>query len=513
MNILHLEDNPYDAELTHSWIRAEWPHCQIDLVDTRPAFVAQLAQSHDVVLSDFNLVNFNGLEALRLTREREPDMPFIFLSGTIGEDRALEALRAGATDYLIKDRPRRLIHAIQRAMRETRLHREQRAASEQMLRVQRLENIGMLAAGIAHDFNNVLAPMLMGVSLLRTRAQNEADDRILATIENSAERGASLIRQILGFAHGVTGERQILQPKHLLRELTDMIGQTFPKSVRLCDAVESELWPIKANPTQLHQVLLNLCVNARDAMPEGGTLTIRAANCELDELSAAAIPGGRPGNFVRLQVEDTGTGIPPEIIGRIWEPFFTTKEPGQGTGLGLSSVRSIVESHQGFVSLVTELGKGTIFHVFLPAEPPEEIAPKLAGAWAAPRGSGELIVVADDDANVRDITAATLSNHGYHVLAAADGTEAVALLAPRCLEVRALITDLDMPNLDGVALSKVVTSLNPAIKVLLVSASSEASDPRRTGDTTTLFLAKPFTAERLLSTLHRLLHTSAVGAE
>jgi two-component system cell cycle sensor histidine kinase/response regulator CckA len=511
MNILHLEDNPRDAELAHLWIREEWPQCRIDLVDNRQAFVAQLARAHDVVLSDFSMVTFNGLEALRLTREREPDMPFIFLSGTIGEDRALEALRAGATDYLIKDRPKRLIHSIQRALRETKLHRERRAASEQMLRVQRLENIGMLAAGIAHDFNNVLAPMLMGISLLRSRTKSEADERILATIENSAERGAGLIRQILGFAHGVTGEMQILQPKHMLRELVDMMEQTFPKSIRVSDAVESGLWPIKANPTQLHQVLLNLCVNARDAMPRGGTLTIRASNCELGESEAAGIHGGRPGNFLRLQVEDTGTGISGEIIDRIWEPFFTTKEEGQGTGLGLSTVRSIVESHQGGVALSTEMGRGTVFQIFLPAEPPEEIVPRLTGAWAVPRGTGELIVVADDDVNVRDITAATLSNHGYHVLAAANGTEAVALIAPRCLEVRGLVTDLDMPELDGLALTKVVASLNPAIRVLLISASSSPEDPRRTADVTTLFLAKPFSAEKLLSSVHKLLHTSAVA--
>lgn len=507
MNILHLEDNPHDAVVTHARLRQEWPDCHIDLVDNRQAFVAQLARAHDVVLSDFSMVNFNGLEALQLTREHEPDIPFIFLSGTIGEDRALDALRAGATDYLIKDRPKRLIPAIHRAMRETRLHRERRAASEQMLRVQRLENIGMLAAGIAHDFNNVLTPMLMGISLLHSRTEKESDRRILSTLESSARRGAGLIRQILGFARGITGEVQLMQPRHLLQEIIEMIEQTFPKAVRVVDAVDGDLWPIKANPTQLHQVMINLCVNARDAMmPRGGTLTIRASNCVLDELGAAAIAGGRAGNYLRLQVEDNGPGIPDEILGRVWDPFFTTKQAGQGTGLGLSTVRSIVESHRGCVSLTTLLGKGTTFEVLLPAEPPEEIAPMLAGAWAAPRGAGELILVADDDENVRDITAATLTGHGYHVLAAADGTEAVALLAPRCLEVRAIVTDLDMPNLDGIALIKVVASLNPAIRVLLVSASSAEDDPRRTAEANVPFLAKPFSAEKLLTSVHQILH-------
>jgi signal transduction histidine kinase len=515
MNILHLEDNARDAELLHAQFTEEWPDCQIETVAQREDFLAQLEKRPDLILSDFNMPGFNGLEALHLARERNPETPFIFLSGTIGEDRAIEALQHGAADYVLKDRPKRLVPAMKRALREAKLARERKAAEEQMLRVQRLENIGMLAAGIAHDFNNVLAPVMMGVPLLRMRHQGESDQKILASIESSAARGAGLVKQILGFAHGVTGEPQLIQPKHLIRELLGVIAQTFPKSIRLEERIAADLWPLKANPTQLHQVLLNLCVNARDAMPQGGVLTVRAANCHLDQAGVAAIPSARPGTYLQIEVADTGTGIPPKVLERIWEPFFTTKEAGHGTGLGLSTVRGIVDDHGGTITVETRLGQGTLFRVWLPALPDAEGVENNGTTVAVPHGRGEPIVVVDDDVSVRDVVSAALTGHGYKVLAAADGTEALALLAPRNLEVRAVVTDLDMPHLDGVALVRVVRTLNPAIRILAVSGSAEAGQLRRPPPEAGSFLAKPFTADTLLKAMHELLHETgtAVGVE
>jgi two-component system cell cycle sensor histidine kinase/response regulator CckA len=507
MKILHLEDNRIDAELTQHVFAAEWPDCAVTVVDNRDDFVRQLPGGHDLILSDFNLVNFNGLEALHLAREKVPGTPFIFLSGTIGEERALEALRNGASDYVIKDRPKRLVPAVQRALNDARLARERRAAEEQMLRVQRLENIGMLAAGIAHDFNNVLAPVVMGVPLLRMRHPDESDQKILASIENSALRGAGLVKQILGFAAGVTGEPQIVQPKHLLRELLGIMEQTFPKNIRLKDAVAGDLWPIKANPTQLHQVVLNLCVNARDAMPGGGTLTLRATNLHLDRLGAATIAHARAGDFLLIEVTDTGTGIPHDIVAKVWEPFFTTKEAGRGTGLGLSTVRGIVRDHGGVIDLQTRPGSGTMFRVLLPALP-EQAAGDARTAATVPRGRGELVLVVDDDDNVREVTCASLIEHGYRALAANDGTEAVALFAPRHLEIRAVVSDLDMPGLDGATLALIVRKLNPSVRVILSSASAGSDDPRRQAPDGGVFLAKPYTTETLLGTLHQLLNSA-----
>lgn len=511
MKILHLEDNRTDAELTHHVFMEAWPDCAVTLVDNRDDFVRNLPGGHDLILSDFNLVNFNGLEALHLAREKVPATPFIFLSGTIGEERALEALRSGASDYVIKDRPKRLVPAIQRALDDARLARERRAAEEQMLRVQRLENIGMLAAGIAHDFNNVLAPVMMGVPLLRMRHADESDQKILASIESSALRGAGLVKQILGFAHGVTGEPQIVQPRHLLRELFGVMEQTFPKNIRLKEEIAGSLWPIKVNPTQLHQVVLNLCVNARDAMPSGGKLTLRAGNLQLDRLGAASITHARPGCYLLIEVSDTGTGIPPSILEKIWEPFFTTKEAGRGTGLGLSTVRGIVRDHGGLIDLQTRPGSGTLFKVLLPALPEQAGDSAGAGAPAIPRGAGELVLVVDDDASVREVACASLIQHGYRALAANDGTEAVALFAPRHLEIRAILSDLDMPELDGATLASIVRKLNPSVRVILSSASADTIDPRRRAPEGGAFLPKPYTAEALLGTLHQILNTGATS--
>ena len=513
MKILHLEDNPRDADLAHHQVHEEWPDCQVKVVDTRDAFLAQLGGEYDLIISDFSLAHFNGIEALHLARERIPEVPFIFLSGTIGEDRALEALRGGATDYVIKDRPKRLIPAIRRALSDARLHRERRATEEQLQRVQRLENIGMLAAGIAHDFNNVLTPVLMGIPLLRARAAGDSDQRILNSIETSVQRGAGLVRQILGFAHGMTGEPQLVQPKHLIRELVGIMEHTFPKTICIRDESETDLWPVNANPTQFHQVLLNLCVNARDAMPEGGVLRLRAVNRHLDELGAAAIPGARPGPYLFVEVTDTGTGIPATVLGRIWDPFFTTKDAGRGTGLGLSMVRGIVEGNRGFVAVQTRPGHGTTFQILLPASPESEAETGTSGVAMVPRGQGELILVVDDDAGVRDLSRATLTGHGYRVVAATDGIEALALFAPRSLEFRAVVADHDISNLDGSALTKVFRALNPTIQILTIGGPAGADGLRRELPGGGACLGKPFTSELLLGTIHRLLARAAPGLQ
>jgi PAS domain S-box-containing protein len=385
---------------------------------------------------------------------------------------------------------------------------------EQFLRAQRMESIGMLAAGIAHDLNNVLAPILMGAPILRDRVSDPGDVKMLTALEKSAERGAGLVRQILGFAHGVSGVPQIVQVKHIIRDLSSVIRETFPKTIRFEEQMTPDLWPIRANATQVHQVLLNLCVNARDAMPKGGTLRLQAENCTLDELAALAIEGARPGAWLMLQVSDTGTGIPPEVLAHIWEPFFTTKEAGKGTGLGLSTVRGIVESHNGFVTLRTEAGRGTTFRVYFPAtETADSGASAVSSHPFASRGNGELILLVDDEPNVREITSAILSRHGYRVLVAGDGTEAVALFAPRSNEIHLVITDVNMPYLDGAAVANVVRRINPQVKILAISGMDSGRDsPTRSRAFANAFLLKPFKVDVLLATVSKLLASEAPPA-
>ncbi len=382
---------------------------------------------------------------------------------------------------------------------------------EQFLRAQRLESIGMLASGIAHDLNNVLAPIILAAPVLREHATNPDDLRIITSLEKSAERGVDLVRQILTFAQGVGGGHQLLEVKHILQETMSVITETFPKNIRLENFVPDDLWPIMADPTQIHQVLLNLCVNARDAMPEGGILRLRAENCLLDERAAKKIDGALAGAWLVLHVEDTGTGIPAEALEHIWEPFFTTKSADKGTGLGLSTVRGIVDHHRGFISLKTQNGRGTTFRVYLPAaEMPAKIDHLDPVRPSAVRGNGELILIVDDEAQIRDITAAILSRHGYRVLIAGDGSEAVALFASRSSEISVVVTDMSMPNLDGAILANIVQHLNPMVKILAMSGLSSSGGESKMRQITGAFLFKPFKVEALLQAVNKLLHPELV---
>jgi signal transduction histidine kinase len=374
MKILHLEDNLADAELIHELLREEWPDCAVTLVDNRADFSAQLGTAHDIILSDFSLPSFNGLEALELALKGAPDTPFLFVSGSIGEERAIEAVRNGAHDYVLKDRPKRLTTSIQQALRIATDKRAKKKLETQFLRIQRLETLGMLAAGIAHDLNNVLAPVSMGAPVLRMLVTDPRASKLIDALEASANRGSALVRQILTFARGAGGEHRPLDLAHLADELTRILEQSFPPSITVDSRWPDDLHRVTANPIQMHQVLLNLCVNARDAMPQGGTLTLRARNAAIEPGSA----GIAPGDYVRIEIADTGTGIPPDVLERIWEPFFSTKKAEQGTGLGLSTVRGIIESHHGLIQVETALGRGTTFIIHLPvggSSGPAPVAP------------------------------------------------------------------------------------------------------------------------------------------
>jgi PAS domain S-box-containing protein len=390
---------------------------------------------------------------------------------------------------------------------------EKKMLEEKFLHAQRLENIGMLAAGIAHDLNNVLAPILMAAQMLRGSLSSPSELKLLNTVEHSAGRGASLVRQILGFARGATGDFQATQVKHLANDVISVIEQTFPKSIRLEHKIPNDLWVVQGNPTQIHQVLLNLCVNARDAMPQGGTLRIAVANRELDETQARLVPGARPGGWLVIEVADTGTGIAPDILANVWDPFFTTKSLGKGTGLGLSTVRGIVASHNGFVTLDTQLGQGTTFRVFLPAAAEKLAAKDLAPVFAVPTGNNELVLVVDDEAAVRETVAAILSKHGYRVLGAEDGVEAVNQVITHSAELVLVVTDVDMPRLGGAALARILAQLRPEMRLLVISGLSpdkaNGSELEEAKNLTHGFLLKPFSPEALLEIVYSVLHPPA----
>ncbi|MBI4548384.1 MAG: response regulator [Ignavibacteriae bacterium] len=632
IRILHLEDNENDSELVKELLHREGVDCELVCVDTRSEFIKALEQgTFDLIISDYTLPSFSGDFALALARERAPEIPYIFVSGTLGEEAAIESMKRGATDYVLKHRLERLVPAVRRALKETEERKRRRQAEEkllqseeqfrliaenvydliavldlegirlynspsykniladpallrgtdsfreihpedrekiksiffetvrtgigqraefrfvtkdgsvrfiesqgsvikdkngkvarvivvsrdvterkkleeQIMRAQRMESIGTLAGGVAHDLNNVLAPILMSLELLKRRFSDNQNKPLLDALETSVNRGASMVRQILTFARGVAGERMILQPKHLIEEMRKIADEIFPKSIHFQTDVAKNLWTVSGDATQLHQVLLNLCVNARDAMPQGGNLKISAENIELDENYARMNIDAKAGSYVVITVMDNGTGMPPDILDKIFEPFFTTKEVGKGTGLGLSTAHAIVKSHGGFINVYSEVGKGTKFKIYLPASDEAERQAVKEEPRELPMGHGEVVLVADDEIAIQEITKTTLENYGYRVITASDGTEAVASYVEHKAEVDIVITDMMMPYMDGPATIRALQKINPDIKILAVSGLVENQKITEITESKTVrFLQKPFTAEKLLVSLHEFL--------
>ena len=383
---------------------------------------------------------------------------------------------------------------------------EKKKLEQQFLRAQRMDSIGTLAGGIAHDLNNALTPILMSVELLRLREKDPKGMNVLSTIDNSAKRGAGMVRQLLTFASGLEGKQVVVQVGSLLKEIEKIANETFLKTIQVSSNIPADLWTVQGDPTQLHQVLLNLCVNARDAMPNGGRLSLSACNLVMDEQYVGLNGEGKPGPYTVIQVKDTGIGMPPEVIERIFEPFFTTKELGKGTGLGLSTSLGIIKSHHGFLHVDSLPGAGTRFLVYLPAQISEAPAVETRAPTEMPRGNGELVLVVDDEADVRQVVQQILEAYGYWVLLAADGTEAVAMYTSRKDEISAVITDMMMPVMDGPATIQALKSVNPEVKIIAasgLSTSSNASKATREG--VKHFIAKPYTTETLLQTLHSVL--------
>jgi len=390
-------------------------------------------------------------------------------------------------------RPHRMVGGMTDITEQTRLQ-------AQFLRAQRLESIGTLAGGIAHDLNNMLAPILLALDLLRMHQPGPEAKRLIATIETSAQRGAELVRQVLTFARGVEGRRQTLQIRHLIKEAARFAAETFPRNISVQTEFAAGLWAVSADPTQINQVLLNLALNARDAMPAGGTLAFSAANLRVDEPLAATLPEARPGPYVVVSVSDSGHGIRPEHLERIFEPFFTTKEVGKGTGLGLSTVHAILREHEGFITVQSAPGRGATFLVHLPAQPELEPPALHSASGPGPRGDGQTILVIDDEPAIRDLTRRTLEVHGYQILLAADGAEGVALFAQHRERVALVITDLVMPIMDGPATINALRRIQPRLPIIAASGHDPTGRiGRDSGTMISGFLAKPYSVEALLS--------------
>jgi PAS domain S-box-containing protein len=386
---------------------------------------------------------------------------------------------------------------------------EKKVLEAQFLRAQRMESLGTLAGGIAHDLNNVLAPILMSIQILKGRTADEKMLRILNTLETSAMRGGEMVKQILVFARGMGGEQTVIDPRHLVLDVQSILKETIGKKIQVQANVEEHLWKFVGDVTQLHQVLMNLCINARDAMPNGGQLTIAGENTHVDENFARMLPDVTAGSYVMLTVTDTGVGMPRDVIEKIFDPFFTTKEIGKGTGLGLSTVHAIVKSHGGFINVFSEVNKGTTFKVYFPALAPQDEMQKPDQSRPMVMGKGELILVVDDEVAIREITKSTLTSFNYNVLTAADGTEALAIFAQNADKINLVLTDMMMPFMDGPTTVRAIRKISPSIRIITTTGLTENIDKTMLADEPIQgFLPKPYTAIRLLEAIQKALYST-----
>ncbi len=403
------------------------------------------------------------------------------------------------------------LHRLEQANQALRVEMAEGRQRDQLSqRNQRLESIGTLAGGIAHDLNNLLTPVLMGVGLLKLSPVDEGTARVLDTMERSARRGTELLKQVLTFARGAAGERVVVNPSLVMREIEAVVRNTYPPAITLEVRLAKDLWTVLGDPSQLHQVLLHLCANARDAMPDGGLLSLGARNCELAAGAAALPEGARPGLYVVLEVVDTGCGIPPESLNRIFDPFFTMKDAGTGAGLGLSTSLGIVRRHGGFISVQSEPGRGSTFSVLLPARKEAAVvATPAVDVRGLPRGQGELVLVVDDDPHVAGMTRNTLEAFGYRVLSAPDGVQALGLYSANRQEVALVLTDLMMPVMNGMALAMALRRISPDVLIIGTSGHEPyISATRSPIPGLDDFLAKPCSTEDLLRVIAQVLARS-----
>jgi two-component system, cell cycle sensor histidine kinase and response regulator CckA len=618
IRVLLVDDDEDDYILTRDWFREfQVTGCELEWVDNFQAARDAIALSkHDIYLVDYRLGEHTGLQLLREALNNGNLAPIILLTGLGDREIDIEAMKAGAADYLEKSQlnapllERSIRYAIERKQTQQKISEQaalldvatdaifvrdldnkilfwnkaaerlydcpashaigkqtsdiwqeksllklqealkslvtngswegeltqitksgknitvesrwtlvhdfnkksqsilvvntditqKKLLEAQFLRAQRLESIGTLASGIAHDLNNVLAPILMTAQLLETQLHDERSKRLLPILITNAKRGANLVKQVLSFTRGIEGDRTLMQLKHLIREIEQVVKETFPKSIEVNTLLPQNLWTVSGDATQLHQVIMNLCVNARDAMPDGGTLRIRAENLLIDENYVRMNLDARVGSYIVITVADTGIGIPQEILDRIFEPFFTTKELGKGTGLGLSTVLGIVKSHGGFINVSSEVGRGSQFQVYLPAQESRETIDREE--VELPKGNGELILVVDDEVSIRDITKISLESHNYQAITACDGIEAIALYAEYRDKISLVLTDMAMPSMDGLTTIRTLKKINPAVKIIAISGLASTDKINAANDIgIKAFLSKPFTAKQLLQTI------------
>jgi len=499
LHVLMIEDSEDDAALLVRELRRGSYDVTHERVDTPAAMSSALnKEKWDLVISDHSMPHFSGAAALKLLRQTQSETPFIFVSGTMGEEAAVAALQDGAQDYVMKTNLKRLVPAVQRALRELEERRERKRLERQVQQLQKFEAIGRLAGGIAHDFNNAIGAIMGWAELgLQEAPPGTRLQERLQKICAQSQRTAGLTSQLLAFAR-----QQVLQPRRidlntLIEEGTSLLRRVIGADVEVCLVPTPNLRVTVADPVQIDQVLMNLCLNARDAMPKGGRLVIETQNADLDEEYCRLHTYVRPGSYVLLLVSDTGIGMDAATIERIFEPFFTTKDVGKGTGLGLATVFGIVKQHGGFINVYSEPGKGTTFRVYLPSDHGVADPPKAESDERPAKGT-ETILLAEDHDGLRELAQEILEALGYHVVVATNGKEAVELFKTNPSQIDLAILDVVMPGLGGPDAYLEMSATRPSLPVVFATGyTAEAASLTSLVKKGATVLQKPYSAKTL----------------
>ncbi len=522
LRLLHLEDDPTDADLVAATLNEAGLACISKRVDNRDDFTAALNKGgFDLILADYSIPGFDGMTALSLAREQAPEVPFLFVSATIGEELAIDAMHHGATDYVLKQRLGRLVPSIQRALREEEARAERKKAEEalvqsekQFRQAQKMEAVGRLAGGIAHDFNNLLT-VIMGYSHVLSTELGRTHPLLekIEEMQKAGERAAMLVRQLLAFSRKQPLEPKLLSLNTVVVNLEGMLQRVLGSDIRLVISLDPSNSQVRADQAQLEQVLMNLVVNARDAMLKGGTLTIETAPVDLAKAPLYHVDPLPPGPYVKLSVADTGSGMDRDTQAHIFEPFYTTKEEGKGSGLGLSTVFGIVTQSGGGIDVTSRIGHGTRFDVYFPRLSADSQADQPPTASEQVRRGTETVLLAEDDFSVRTLIRDELRKLGYKVVEAKNGVEACLVATQQIDTLDLLLTDMIMPAMGGRELAQNLSTIKPDLRILFMSGYTDdvgilaGHEQGVTG-----FLQKPFTPEALAHTVRKLLDTPQTTA-
>jgi two-component system, cell cycle sensor histidine kinase and response regulator CckA len=509
LKILHLEDDPNDAVLVQATLETALIPCSIERVEDREGFLAALEQGgFDLIISDYALPLFDGFAAIALVRDRWPDLPIILVSGSLGEELAVDSLKNGATDYVLKQHLFRLPPAVRRAMQEVEERGERRRLEAHFIEAQKMDVIGQLVSGVAHDFNNILA-VIIGYSDLITADLdlNSPLRKYIEEIRHSSERAAGLTRQLLVFGRKQTVVPVVLDLNDVVKDLEKMLRRLIDANIEMTIALGKKTGRVKADSGYVGQVLMNLVVNARDAMPNGGRLTIATNNVTLDEEYAQTHTGAVAGDYVMLSVTDTGTGMTDEVKALLFEAFFTTKPLGKGTGLGLATCQTIVQQSGGHIGVYSEVNKGTTFKIYFPrVSQPLDVTARPIQVGPLPRGT-ETVLVVEDEPSVRHLARSVLDNLGYEVLSASNGQDAlnVARMHKGSM-IRLVVTDVIMPLMSGKVMAEWLKATYPEVKILFTSGyTDDAITHHGVLDAGVEFLPKPYTLATLAHKVRKLL--------